>query len=74
VIDSRLGRNAAAVSAFRQAIDRQPDAYAGHFFLARVLARTDLAAARAEARAALRLNPLDLQTRALARSLNRARA
>jgi hypothetical protein len=74
VIESRLGRNAAAVSAFRQAIDRQPDAYAGHFFLARVLARTDLVAARAEARAALRLNPLDLQTRALARSLNRARA
>jgi hypothetical protein len=72
VIESRLGRNTAAVSAFRQAIDRQPDAYAGHFFLARVLARTDLAAARAEAREALRLNPLGRQTRRLNRGLQRA--
>jgi tetratricopeptide (TPR) repeat protein len=74
VIESRLGRDAAGVSALRQAIGRQPDGYAGHFFLARVLARTDLTAARAEAGEALRLNPLDPQTRALARSLIRARA
>jgi O-antigen ligase/polysaccharide polymerase Wzy-like membrane protein len=73
LIESRLGREAAAAVAFRQAIDRQPDGYAGHFFLARVLARTDLAAARAEAREALRLNPLDRQTRQLDRSLRRAR-
>jgi O-Antigen ligase len=74
VIESRLGRDAAAESALRQAIGRQPDGFAGHFFLARVLARTDLTAARAEAREALRLNPLDPQARALARSLSRARA
>jgi hypothetical protein len=73
VIESRLGRDAAAESALRQAIGRQPDGFAGHFFLARVLARTDLTAARAEAREALRLNPFDPQTRALARSLSRAR-
>lgn len=73
VIESRLGRDQAAVSAFREAIDRQPDAYAAHFFLARALAPTDPAAALVEAREALRLNPLDLQTRALNRRLQRAR-
>ncbi len=73
LIESRLGRDQAAISAFREAIDRQSDAYAAHFFLARALAPTDPAAARVEAREALRLNPLDLQTRALNRRLQRAR-
>lgn len=72
VIESRLGRDAAAVSAFRDAVDRQPDDYAAHFYLARALVRTDLAAARAEAREALRLNPLGRQTRRLNRGLQRA--
>ncbi|MDQ2940082.1 MAG: O-antigen ligase family protein, partial [Actinomycetota bacterium] len=71
VVESRLGRDAAAVSAFRQAIGRQPDAYAGHFFLARALARSNPPVARAEAREALRLNPLDPQTQALNRALQR---
>jgi hypothetical protein len=73
LIESRLGRDAAAVSAFRDAIDRQPDDYASHFFLARTLVRTDLADARAEAREALRLDPLDLHTRKLNRSLRQTR-
>jgi hypothetical protein len=73
VIESRLGRDQAAVSAFREAIDRQPDAYAAHYFLARALAPADPAAARVEAQEALRLNPLDLKTRALNRRLQRAR-
>lgn len=73
LIESRLGQDQEAVSAFREAIDRAPDGYAGHFFLARALAATDLAAARAEADEALRLNPLDLQVRRLVRSLQRPR-
>ena len=73
VLESRLGQPQQAVSAFRDAIERQPDNYAAHFFLARALAPTDPAAARVEAREALRLNPLDLQTRALNRRLQRAR-
>jgi hypothetical protein len=73
LIESRLGNSQEAVSALRDAIDRQSDSYAAHFFLAKELAATDPAAARVEAREALRLNPLDLQTRALNRRLQRAR-
>jgi hypothetical protein len=67
LIELRLGRQSQAVAAFRDALDRQPQNYAGHYFLARALAPTDIGAARAEASVALRLNPLD----PLARSLNR---
>jgi cytochrome c-type biogenesis protein CcmH/NrfG len=73
VIESRLGRDTDAVSSFRNALDREPDGYAAHFFLARALAPTDLEAARAEANEALRLNPLDFRTRGLARRLERQR-
>lgn len=73
VLESRLGKPQQAVSAFRDAIERQHDNFAAHFFLAKALAPTDPVAARVEAREALRLNPLDLQTRALNRRLQRAR-
>jgi O-Antigen ligase len=69
VIESRLGRGAEAVSTFRDALQRQPDNYATHFFLARALAPTDLPGARAEAAEALSLNPLDPRTRHLNRRL-----
>jgi tetratricopeptide (TPR) repeat protein len=69
VIESRLGRDQEALVAFREAIDRAPDGYAGHFFLARELAATDPGAARIEADEALRLNPLDVRVRRLARGL-----
>jgi hypothetical protein len=69
VIESQLDHDEAAASAFRKAIDRAPDGYAGHFFLARALADTDRAAARAAADEALRLNPLGRQVRRLAASL-----
>jgi Flp pilus assembly protein TadD len=69
VIESRLGRGAEAVSTFRDALRRQPDNYATHFFLARALAPTDLPGARAEAAEALSLNPLDPRTRDLNRRL-----
>jgi hypothetical protein len=71
VIAFRLGQPVQAASAFRDAIDRQRDNYAPHFLLARTLAQTDPAAARAQAEEALRLNPLDPQTRNLARGLQR---
>jgi O-antigen ligase/polysaccharide polymerase Wzy-like membrane protein len=69
LIDLQLGRGREAVVAFRNAADRQPAGYAAHYFLARALAPTNPAAARAEAAEALRLNPLDPRVRHLARSL-----
>jgi tetratricopeptide (TPR) repeat protein len=69
LIESRLGRDAEAISSFREAVQREPEGYAGHFFLARALSRTDPAAARAAAAEALRLNPFDRRTRALNRRL-----
>ncbi len=69
LIESRLGQGQKAISSFRDAVNREPDGYASHFFLARALSSTDLAAARAEARDALRLNPLGPETRALNRRL-----
>jgi hypothetical protein len=74
VIEARLGDEAAAAAAFREAIDRQPDGYAPHFFLARALASTDLATARAEAAEARRLNPLDAPTQELIQRLKRREA
>jgi O-Antigen ligase/Tetratricopeptide repeat len=68
-IESDLGNDEEAISAFREAVDRAPDSYAGHFFLARALAETDRPAAREEAEEALRLNPLDRQVRRLVASL-----
>lgn len=69
VIEQRLGRGADAISSFRDGLARERDNYAAHFFLARALAPTDLAAAQAEAAEAARLNPLDRQTRRLNRRL-----
>jgi tetratricopeptide (TPR) repeat protein len=69
VIEQRLGRDAEAISSFRDGLARQRDNYAAHFFLARALAPIDLAAARVEAAEAMRLNPLDRQTRRLNRRL-----
>ena len=69
VIESRGGQSAAATVSFRDAIDRQPINYAGHYFLANELQRSDPAVARAEVSEAMRLNPFDLKSRALARHL-----
>jgi hypothetical protein len=71
VIALRLHLPRQAEAAFRDAIDRQPDGYAAHYFLAKALAPTDPAAARVEADEAVRLNPLDGQTRRLKRRLRR---
>ena len=71
LIESRIGRGREAIDTFRDAVARQRDNYASHYFLARALAPTDLAEARAEAAEALRLNPLDLSTRQLNRRLSR---
>jgi tetratricopeptide (TPR) repeat protein len=69
VIASRLGQSRQAASAFRDAIDRQGESYAAHYLLARTLASTNPAAARAEADQAVRLNPLDPRLRRLDRRL-----
>jgi O-Antigen ligase len=74
LIESRLGNRQQAVTAFRDAAGREPKAYAAHYFLARELAPIDLASARSEAAEALRLNPLDLQTRSLNRRLQRVKS
>jgi hypothetical protein len=74
VIESQLGREQEAVAAFREAVDREPQGYAGHYFLARQLAVTDPAAAQAEVAEALRLNPHDPVTRRLERRLQRQRS
>jgi hypothetical protein len=71
LIESRLGRDRESISTFHDAIDRESDNYASHFLLARTLARSDPRAALAETEEAMRLNPLDGQTRHLKRRLQR---
>ncbi|MGH2981402.1 MAG: O-antigen ligase family protein, partial [Solirubrobacterales bacterium] len=73
VIASRLGDRGRALDAFRDAVDREPENYAGYYFLALELERSDPGAARVAAREALRLNPLDRRARALDRRLERRR-
>jgi hypothetical protein len=69
VLALRLHEPAQAVQPFREAIGRQPDNYASHYYLAQALSRSDPATARSEAAEALRLNPLDPLTRKLNRRL-----
>lgn len=57
VLLERDGEKAGAISAFQEAVDRQPDNYATHYFLARALASTDPAQARSEISRAAALNP-----------------
>jgi O-antigen ligase/polysaccharide polymerase Wzy-like membrane protein len=73
VMESRLGRGQDAISTFRDAVNREPDNYGSRFLLAKALAPSNPAAARGEAEEAMRLNPLDLQTRDLNRRLQRDR-
>lgn len=69
LMELQLGRPGDAAESFREAVDRQPEGYAGHYFLARSLTRSDPESAQAEAAEALRLNPLDQQVAALSRRL-----
>jgi hypothetical protein len=69
-IARRIGRTRGAISAFKQAVAREQDNFAAHYFLARVLVRTDLRSARRQADEALRLNPHDLAVRDLSRRLH----
>jgi Tetratricopeptide repeat/O-Antigen ligase len=60
LIAGRTDDTGTALEAYREALDRQPDNYAGHYLLARLLSRLDRpVAAAAEMNAAHRLNPLD---------------
>ncbi len=69
ILEERLGRHEASVDAFRDAVERQPDNYAGHYFLAEALAETNPGEARAQLAIALRQNPKGPEVRRLARRL-----
>jgi hypothetical protein len=56
-IASQVGDRAVAIAAFRDAVDRVPDNYAGHYFLAQELYRTDPVEARRQIAIALAQNP-----------------
>lgn len=71
VIAKRLGDHRLALSAFRDAAERQPDSYAVHYFIARELAGRDPAGAAAELSVARRLNPRGAAARRFARRLAR---
>ncbi len=65
----RLGDEEQSIAAIREALDREPDSFAGHYLLARQLAPTDRTLALAELETARRLNPSSREVRALARRL-----
>ncbi|MGZ8665720.1 MAG: O-antigen ligase family protein [Solirubrobacterales bacterium] len=67
-----LGDRALALRSFRDAIERVPDNYASHWFVARELLRSRPAVARAELERARELNPRGPEVRALERRLGRA--
>jgi hypothetical protein len=67
-----LGDRPLALRSFRDAIERVPDNYASHWFLARELLRSRPAAARAALGRARELNPRGPEVRALERRLRRA--
>lgn len=57
-IANRLGDRAAAIDAFRDAVRKRPEEWAGHFFLAQLYAPADTARAKAELARVRELNPL----------------
>ncbi len=72
-VAASLGDRALAVRSFREAIERVPDNYASHWFLARQLLRSDPAAARRALNRALQLNPHGPEVLALQRRLRASR-
>ncbi len=66
-----VGDPALALSSFRDAVDRVPDNYASHWFIARELLHSRPAAARAALERARELNPRGPEVRALERRLRR---
>jgi hypothetical protein len=74
VIASRVGQPDRAVTALTDAAERQPDSYASHYLLARLLADRDPPAAREEISVAVRLNPLGPTARRLQRQIVAAAA
>lgn len=57
-IARQLGNEERAIEAFRAAVRERPEEYAGHFFLAEILAETNPDLARTELAVVLELNPL----------------
>ncbi|MGH2987966.1 MAG: hypothetical protein ACRDLO_14950, partial [Solirubrobacterales bacterium] len=66
------GDRGRALRAFREAIAKRPEEWAGHYVIAVLLLDADRPTARKEAAVALELNPLDRGVRALARRLGLA--
>ena len=58
-----------SIAAFREAIREHPEEYAGHYFLAKLFARTDPDQARAELAAVEELNPLEPKIDAIRRQI-----
>ena len=71
-IAERRGEDKLAIESFEQAASRVPQSYAPHFFLARRLAQSEPARARAEIARAYQLNPKDPGVLALRHKLLRA--
>ncbi|HEY5053333.1 MAG TPA: O-antigen ligase family protein [Solirubrobacterales bacterium] len=69
-IELKLGETSAALGAFREAVDREPDSYSAQYYLASSLAGSDSAAARVVAARAHELNPFDTGIKALQRRLD----
>ncbi len=67
-----LGEHALALESFRDAIERVPDNYAPHWFIARELLRSNPPAARAALARALELNPHGPEVLGLERRLGAA--
>ncbi len=69
-----LHDRARSIDAFREAIREHPEEYAGHFFLAKIYAKTDPDLARAELAAVEELNPLEPKIDAIRRQIESAEA
>ena len=68
-VAASLGDRALALRSFHDAIERVPDNYASHWFVARELLRSRPTAARRALDRARALNPRGLEVRALERRL-----
>jgi tetratricopeptide (TPR) repeat protein len=72
-IAERRGEDRLAIESFEKAAGRVPESYAAHYFIARLVADSEPARARAEAARAHELNPLEPKVIVLQRKLAKER-